>query len=200
MIFRNILKSLLSGNSREMDNITTQGQTALLESFSPVACEYGSDLRDKKWKYLNDAGVLLLRKRNKPMIGEMFFTYMTYNESVYQIYLLKRGNTFEVGFGRTQTYKADTFDDIEYISRYHRHYLPKQNAYAVFNRVFYVILQGLQEVHATQVAFRSEDELLGNLYDKLVKQKSFINILSRHGYSFVDKHNGFYLFRRQHEN
>lgn len=173
------------------------GLSDLLEAIAPIKTSYGSDLKNHEWLILDDANKIKQKKSNE-LHGKLIYTFFTLNNIYYQVYIINNGTWCEIGFATSTTFDSNNPSDFENLRRFNWHPIKGSNAYSVFNRIFFIALEGLNKYNIQKIVFRGlPDTNLGELYSKMMKQGSLEEILNKYGYTFEgETENGYFLFRR----
>jgi hypothetical protein len=95
----------------------------------------------------------------------------------------------EVGFGVSDedTFDTDQYDDSRFLTN---------SPIKVFGKVFYVLSEIIKKSNTDIVQFDSANFSLGKIYDKLVKNKYFLNSLETQGFIYSGNIEGKYIFKK----
>ena len=151
----------------------------LSESFEPRPTEYGTDLTDLNWKLL-DHGFNV--------------TYFKHNNIVFVV-LFREGH---VGFGISE--KPVELNKIQTFAELNKYFVftPRavSSAMRIFNIVLYVIGQGISRFKPIEIYFNGSNADLIRLYDKLVKDKSFMTVINNFGYEYTGSEGVLHKFEK----
>jgi len=140
----------------------------LVEALKPIEVEFGTDYKNKEW-------------------NSNFQTHVTYLEFEGQKYEVKFENT-EWSFSRLE--KDNTFSSNPANT--------SVNSSKIFNRVFYVMFDGLSRFDIKSFYFLASGRNVGlkDFYDKIMKNSLFLSIMKDHGYYNVSSFPGRYSFKK----
>lgn len=104
-----------------------------------------------------------------------YWTIAKVKDDVYVMLVLRAFNGYEFGFGvsRKPSLEFDDYSDDRTDSHV---------ALRVFNSIFYVLLEMLDDKNVKDIVFNPADEKLGKFYDKMVHNKSFVKLLNDNGF------------------
>lgn len=163
-----------------MDSIVKFGvmrfKDFLSESFIPRQTYFGFDFQNKRWKELDD---------------NFFVTFFEFAGNQYVV-IYRKGH---IGFG--SGWKVLSVDDVDKIKTFNEviylFQLSKKNNYrllpalSIFNRVFYVMLEGIKHFNPDKIFFSGFNTTMEEFYEKMMKDKSMLKIIEDSGYMY----NGF---------
>lgn len=160
-----------------MGNLVSFSDFCLSESIRPKPTQYGTD-RD-----MSDGNIE--RK------GNTHYTFMKAEDSYWRVVIFNN----EVGFGRSEKYSLDPSD-------YNTDRRDTRSALKIFNRVFYVLLEMFDKIRdntMTVIKFDSAHPALGRVYDRMVKNKWFLESMSERDFEYIglDK-DGKHTFRTRY--
>ncbi|MFW6002040.1 MAG: hypothetical protein ACOCQD_01740 [archaeon] len=145
----------------------------LNESIVPIKTEYGTDRNRTNKKFYNS--------------DDFIVTYFEQNNLYYIVGLDKA--TGDVGFGVSvdDTFNIDEYDDSKFVTI---------NPIKVFGKVFYVLSEIVKYSKANTIRFDSANFALGKIYDKLVRNKYFLQSLENLGFEYIGKVEEKYTFTK----
>jgi hypothetical protein len=145
----------------------------LNESIVPIKTQFGtnSDRNNNSFNYFDDFVVTFFKANN--------IYYVVGLDIV----------TGDVGFGvsNEDTIDPNEYDDSKFIT---------SNPISVFGKVFYVLSEIIKETNTNTIQFDSANFSLGKIYDKLVKNKFFIQSLMELGFEYNGKIKDKYVFTK----
>jgi hypothetical protein len=157
----------------------------LVEAITPIQTNYGLNptLDDKEW----DAH------------GNMSRTYFEYTGRIFAVDISSDG---DVSFGTAKYTDVDTTKLQD--PRYTRTLFTTLsmgvgiNSSSIFNRVFYVLLEGLKTKQPKILKFSAslENPKLTKFYDFLISNSNFKDELSKNGYKVYGKVHNDYIIQR----
>lgn len=149
------------------------------ESFEPKQTKYGFDLKNTKWKELDQS---------------FFVTYFK-NDGLTFVVLFRLGH---VGFGISS--KEVNLSSITTFAQLNRYFTFKPRAVSsamrIFNIVLYIIQQGILHFQPKEIFFNGSNSDLERLYNKLVKDKSFLKVITSFGYEYTGSTTNLHIFKR----
>ena len=160
-----------------MDSIVKFGvmrfKDFLSESFVPKQTDFGTDFQNKKWKELDD---------------NFFVTFFEFVGNQYVV-IYREGH---IGFG--SGWKLLSVEDLNKIETFNEvinlFQLSKKNNYrllpalSIFNRVFYVMIEGIQYFNPDKIFFSGSNTTMEEFYEKMMKDKSMLKIIETSGYDY----------------
>lgn len=147
------------------------------EAIVPVKTTYGTD-KDASNGQVGDVS------------GKLFWTVIKHKNLFFLPYYTKQNNT--TGFGVTDNWTGNFSQDIEDMEDGNRKL--GVNALRVFGNVFYVIIDLVKKAKGTIVKFDAADAKLGKVYDRMVKNKPFLDALEKQGWRYEGKRGDYYIF------
>lgn len=158
---------------KNKDSYQTLNSYLLNESIVPVATEYGTNTtRDNKEINEYDGFMVSFFEQDKLYYAVALDT-----------------TTGEVGFGVTaqHTDNVKEYDDSRVLSK---------SPVKVFGKVFYVLIELIKKSGVNMIQFDSANFALGKMYDKLVKNKYFLQSLENHNFEYHGKIDEKYVFKK----
>lgn len=145
----------------------------LNESIVPIKTNFGTDQNRNN--------------NNFNSFDDFVVTYFENNGVYYVVGLDTR--TGDVGFGVSSenTFNTDDYDDSKFIT---------SNPIRVFGKVFYVLSQLIKETNINTIRFDAANFALGKMYDKLIRNKFFIQSLNKLDFEYIGQIEGYYTFRK----
>ena len=146
------------------------------EIVSPIEYSYG--LNDN----LNDSKIV------KDDYG--IYTFFTLNKKYYVVYINHEGY---FGFGISKEYSVnieDYTDDSESFSK------NKNNGYKIFNIVFYILIELINDFKLKEYWFEPSNEKLKKIYEKMTKNTKFQKQLDDLGYEIKPFKNSYFIKRK----
>ncbi len=103
-----------------------------------------------------------------------YFTLFSKNEKYYMVAIDYKGN---VGFGVNEKYSvnAEDYDDSRKQTK---------NVLTVFSHVVYVIFEFAELSKIKAIKFSAADPALGNVYNRMIKNKQLMNDIEQAGYRY----------------
>lgn len=145
----------------------------LLESFRPKEISFGTNENTNNKKFLNQDNFILT-----------FFKAFEY----YFVVIFDKVE-FELGFGISEEFSSVTSDYThKRLTKLDSIQTPK-----LFSYVLYISLEILRKIHPEKIKFRATETTF-NLYELLVKNKTFLNILEQEGYFYKGQFDNYYWF------
>jgi len=153
------------------------------EAITPKQTNYGYDLTNKKWLKFKNLHITFFESNNK------FYNVTIDNESG------------EIGFGVSDTFVNSTsYKDIINFFDDKTQKISLLNASIIFNKVIYVTLQGLKNIHLDEIFFYAGYKDLDDTYSNIVKNDKFLTKMETEGYKFIKKIGKYYSFRKIERN
>jgi len=186
-------KGLQENNvSKFIQYLRDNGLSSLLESIGPVKTDFGSDLKNNEWVDIID----VVKTKKNPMSSsrkQLMFTFTQIDNYFYQIYLINNSTWYELGFATSRKFDSSNPLSKENVESFDKNRTNDARIFSVFNRVFYISLEGLKKFNIDRVAFQGADIGLGKLYSRMMKQKSLQAILSQYGYKYIEENKDVYF-------
>lgn len=142
------------------------------EGVTPSKTTFGTDLEDMDFN-VNMDGVMYTF-----FISEKYYYYVAYNQY---------NNEFAFGASDTFSNNIEDYSTSRKITK---------NAQSVFSKVFYIFLIMAKKFHIKKVKFTSNKSDLGSVYEKLSKNKLFLNNMEKNGFKYDGKENGFFVYSK----
>lgn len=149
----------------------------LSESILPKETKFGTDKEASN-------------KNVDTLDGEMFWTIVKHNDFFFLVYHSK--DSHYCGFGFSNSWNGDLMREIEKFEQGSKNV--GTNALRVFGNIFYVLIRIIKKSKSNIVKFDAADIKLGKVYDKMVKNKPFLNALEKEGWVFKEKTGDDYIF------
>ena len=115
----------------------------------------------------------------------------TVKDKDYAAVLLNRPNSVEVAF--TDTENMDALLNVNPGESIATH---AKVPFSVLNSVFYVVIELMKDSPKKEVYFTGFNKSLDALYNKMVKNKSFLKEIEKAGYKYAGKNGDMYIFMR----
>ena len=147
----------------------------LYESFRPQEILFGTNENSNNKKFLEQENYIAT-----------FFKTFDY----YFIVIFDK-NDSELGFGISEDFSVVTSDYSEKrLRKMDSIQTPK-----VFSYILYIALEMFKKINPDIIKFRATATTF-NLYELLVKNKTFLKILKDHGYNYLGNFDNFYRFEK----
>lgn len=148
----------------------------LNESIIPIKTLYGTNEQRNNNKFLE--------------FDNFVVTFFEQNKLYYIVGLDTQKGDIRFGVSSDDTLNPNEYDDSRFIT---------QSPTTVFGKVFYTILRIVEYTNINQIQFDSANFALGKIYDKLVKNKYFLQSLENNGFQFSGMQDNKYVFTRKHK-
>ena len=164
----------------------TFSEYLISESVKPKFTEFGTDLKNEKWKKLNDNFFVTCFKIHKTL-------YMAvYRLGYIGFYVAREPEEFN------NLKNITNYDD--FVEDYHFDRTSTHGAIIVFNNFFYVINKAILGFKPHVIRFDGNDKDLGGLYETMVKNRFFTKQVNELGYTYSGRKqigkNNFFEFER----
>lgn len=147
------------------------------ESIVPMKTEFGTDISASDGT-IGDVG------------GLLYWTVIKHKDFFYMLYYSKKSNIS--GFGFSDSWNGDFRGEMEKFTSGSKNL--GASAIKVFGNIFYVLIKLIEKSNGKVVKFDAADMKLGKVYDRMVKNKPFLNTIKKEGWTFQGKRDGFYIF------
>jgi len=171
------------------DTLIPFNEFILSESIRPKKVSYGVN------SIINDEKILYLKALNH------YITFMKYKDELYLV-ALDKNNEFSFGALKNNRYTTEDGIDIEAIINDISDN-PKNigaPAIKVFSGILYIMLEMVKKYKLNHFFFSSANDKLSPVYDKLIKNKYFIEDLKTQDISFKNKKDTEYYFTKTNKN
>lgn len=146
----------------------------LSESVLPKQTEYGTDYENGWWM----------------QSGTLRWTYFL-NDDKDRAYGVLISNTGNVSFGYFKNsvptpdeLEANITNSVKLSKHINFERIDANGALPIFNKVFYIIMKGVEKFHYNRITFSGQDGRLSLMYKRLMRNKPFINYLKDKGFTY----------------